>query len=351
MCCNIPSDHTYYLTDFCAGYPHSQTSCGEYCDQLKWFTADRQRFGCNKYLKICGRGKCVNAKVIDAGPAYWVEEDAGKAIIDASPAVCSYISGHSSCGWSDRILITAVVTADITDDQLGPVNVTQEEYNQIVASNSQTLLTVVDENTAIQETPTKSPCCPPTQWEGYRFSWDPIERWNIGWNISYDWDHQRIRILASIKGLNQKKIMMESIAFYDRKTLYVINHDSGLCISSPIESTMQQNCVPFSANHETEITIGESLKADVWSYKFKDESGEGELIDIRSSAQCFPIQTISLDKKSQMDMNMYWDIRQGINDFSVFVPPSNCKTGFLDDSKINSLLKDFTLAVAKAALP
>ena len=34
MCCNIPGDHTYYLTSFCAGYPHDQTSCGNYCDQV-----------------------------------------------------------------------------------------------------------------------------------------------------------------------------------------------------------------------------------------------------------------------------------------------------------------------------
>jgi hypothetical protein len=112
MCCNIPSDGNYFLTSFCAGYPHSQTSCGSYCDQYRYFTADRQRYGCNGkfifhfsskiisfflflkvlfsefgrnqnfslpfgvlgYLNICANGKCVKAKVIDAGPAAWVEE-------------------------------------------------------------------------------------------------------------------------------------------------------------------------------------------------------------------------------------------------------------------------------------
>jgi len=129
MCCNIPSNNRYYLTDFCAGYPHDETSCGEYCDQYTWFTADRQRFGCNVNLKICGNGKCCNARVIDAGPADWVEQDAGMPIVDASPQVCSYLFGYSSCGWSDRLLITATVTDEV---ELGPVKVTPEEYDQIV---------------------------------------------------------------------------------------------------------------------------------------------------------------------------------------------------------------------------
>lgn len=47
----------------------SLASCGNFCDQFRYFTADRQRFGCGGYLNICGRGKCVKAKVIDAGPA------------------------------------------------------------------------------------------------------------------------------------------------------------------------------------------------------------------------------------------------------------------------------------------
>jgi len=137
MCCNIPSDHQYYLTDFCGGYPHSETSCGEYCDAYKYFTADRQRFGCNAYLTLCGRGKCVNAKVIDAGPANWVENDAGMPIIDASPAVCQFLMGASSCGWSDRFLITAVVTkaSMMNDSMLGPLNITEAEYKQILAGD------------------------------------------------------------------------------------------------------------------------------------------------------------------------------------------------------------------------
>jgi hypothetical protein len=130
MCCEIPSDNTYYLTTFCDGYPHDQTSCGNYCDSSQYFTADCQRFGCDGNLNICAGGTCDTAQVIDAGPADWVENDAGMPIIDASPQICQDLFGSSSCGWSDQKTITASPTLRT---KLGPFNVTAEELKQIIA--------------------------------------------------------------------------------------------------------------------------------------------------------------------------------------------------------------------------
>ena len=42
---------------------------------------------------------------LDSGPACWVEDKAGKPIIDASHSVCKYFTGRSGCGWSDRISV------------------------------------------------------------------------------------------------------------------------------------------------------------------------------------------------------------------------------------------------------
>ena len=53
-------------------------------------------------------------------------------IIDASTACCSYLFGYSSCGWSDRRLITATPTSAITDDHLGPFEVTPEQYASLM---------------------------------------------------------------------------------------------------------------------------------------------------------------------------------------------------------------------------
>jgi len=127
MCCNQPSDGNYYLTSFCDGGGH--TSCGDSCSSYTYFTADRQRFGCHVNLDLCRKGKCLTAIVTDAGPANWVENDAGGPIIDASPQVCSYLTGGSSCGWSDHFVIH-VTPSD--NKVLGPRNLTQAEYDKII---------------------------------------------------------------------------------------------------------------------------------------------------------------------------------------------------------------------------
>ena len=41
-------------------------------------------------------------KVVDSGPACWVEEDAGMPIIDATPLACEHFGWGSSCGYSDQ---------------------------------------------------------------------------------------------------------------------------------------------------------------------------------------------------------------------------------------------------------
>ena len=75
MCCNIPSNHQYFLTDFCDG--PGTMACGESCGYTTYYTADRQRFGCGAHLNICGYGKCAKAEVADAGPANWVSGGEG----------------------------------------------------------------------------------------------------------------------------------------------------------------------------------------------------------------------------------------------------------------------------------
>ncbi len=105
----------------------------------------RQRKMLQRQGLIHSLSKDLMIKTMDAGPANWVEQDAGMPIIDASPAgnstktiyyyfinntvVCSYLFNVGSCGWSDRFTITAVTTEET---QEGPVPVTPEEYERIV---------------------------------------------------------------------------------------------------------------------------------------------------------------------------------------------------------------------------
>ncbi|EFA75038.1 lysozyme [Heterostelium album PN500] len=135
MCCSIPSDNQYYLTDFCG----SQSACGPIpsCSGGKYFTADAQRFGCSKYLNVCRNSnkKCIKAQVIDSGPAMWVEQNAGRAIIDGSPQLCKDLFGASSCGWSDKFSITATIASAKDTRPLGPFNVTDAEFAQMLVDH------------------------------------------------------------------------------------------------------------------------------------------------------------------------------------------------------------------------
>ncbi|GAM20909.1 hypothetical protein SAMD00019534_040840 [Acytostelium subglobosum LB1] len=131
MCCSIPSNNEYYLTDFCG----TTSACGPtpYCSGTHYFTADSQRFGCGKYLNLCTASKkCIKAQIVDAGPAIWVEQDAGRAIIDASPSICKLLFNANSCGWSDHFSITAVLTSATDTRPLGPFNVTDTEYDIMI---------------------------------------------------------------------------------------------------------------------------------------------------------------------------------------------------------------------------
>ena len=119
-CTNIPSDGNYYLTSFC----DKTTACGQSCGNCQgWYATSAMRFGCNRQLKCCRGSDCVTLKVIDSGPACWVENNAGRAIIDASYSTCKHFTGSNSCGWSDRISINCklvTTAAHMPDDMLGP---------------------------------------------------------------------------------------------------------------------------------------------------------------------------------------------------------------------------------------
>ncbi|EGC36595.1 hypothetical protein DICPUDRAFT_77770 [Dictyostelium purpureum] len=144
MCCSIAPGNEYYLTDFCG----SQSACGPIpsCSDSSYFTADAQRFGCGKHLNICTASKrCIKATIIDSGPAMWVEQNAGRAIIDASPSACKYLFNANSCGWSDHFAITATI-ASLTDSRpVGPFNVTDEEYAQLFVDHELALLQCEEE--------------------------------------------------------------------------------------------------------------------------------------------------------------------------------------------------------------
>jgi len=54
-----------------------------------------------------------------------VENDAGGPVLDASPSVCSALTGTTSCGWSDHFAVTVAVGDP--NAPVGPFTIDNEE--------------------------------------------------------------------------------------------------------------------------------------------------------------------------------------------------------------------------------
>jgi len=93
----------YGMTVFGGSGDCQSMACGisNSCSSQPWYSASSQRYGCGVHLQVTANGKCVVVQTEDAGPASWVEADAGMPILDSGPQVAQYLFGTSSLGWSD----------------------------------------------------------------------------------------------------------------------------------------------------------------------------------------------------------------------------------------------------------
>ena len=108
---------SYYLTSYggpsdSSAYKKSVACGGKRPDGKWWYSTGAWSFKCFAKLKLCAKGRCAVVKVVDNGPAGWVEAKAkGRCggtgyIIDASPMVSKYLFGKAGLGWSDCARIT-----------------------------------------------------------------------------------------------------------------------------------------------------------------------------------------------------------------------------------------------------
>jgi hypothetical protein len=110
------ADNLYYVTTFGGGSDSQTMACFGFADGRWLYIADSWRFGCRARVKITNprTGRWCVTQVADVGPNICVERAAGKAIIDASPAITQELFGIRSAGWSDRITVRAEVVASST---------------------------------------------------------------------------------------------------------------------------------------------------------------------------------------------------------------------------------------------
>jgi hypothetical protein len=117
---NIPADDVFYISTFEGGGPMSCHAAA--ADGTSLYIADRDRWPCDSHVRITdpfptsssGRAtyqSCV-ALVSDRGPNICVEKAAGKAMIDASPAITAHLFGIQQSGWSDHREVVAQLTTD-----------------------------------------------------------------------------------------------------------------------------------------------------------------------------------------------------------------------------------------------
>jgi hypothetical protein len=113
LCCNVPDNNMYFLTSFDGG---ESMACGGNADGRSYYATSWVRWHCGAKLQIRNpaTNECVVVEVKDAGPADWVEENAGGPVIDASTQVCRDLFGSESCGWSDQLTIEAIDVPDTT---------------------------------------------------------------------------------------------------------------------------------------------------------------------------------------------------------------------------------------------
>jgi len=121
---NTQIECKYGMTVFGGAGDCQPVACGgQSCSSQPWYCASTQRYGCHVNLMLKSpAGKCVVVQTIDAGPAAWVEADAGIAILDSGPQVAQYLFGTNSLGWSDLKNNPGkyVVTATKTTKSPGP---------------------------------------------------------------------------------------------------------------------------------------------------------------------------------------------------------------------------------------
>jgi hypothetical protein len=114
----------YGVTTFGGAGDYQKMACGQNSRTAnKWYVASSQRYGCHVHLQLTTpSGKCVVVSTEDAGPATFVEQKAGKPILDSSPAVAQYLFGESGLGWSDvkKSPSKYSVTATKTTAAVGP---------------------------------------------------------------------------------------------------------------------------------------------------------------------------------------------------------------------------------------
>ncbi|XP_062609053.1 mammalian ependymin-related protein 1-like [Saccostrea cucullata] len=171
------------------------------------------------------------------------------------------------------------------------------------------------------------PCSSPPQWEGREIRVDPSQKYEEKRFLAYDETQQRERIMTEIEIGSEKKLY-DILILHRENKMYAVDFLTKKCNITTINRPFRPRGVIPGSKFEGEVVIGaaaipnESVTVLAFSGNFTGEAYTG----LVSSPDCFPIQNIHFSQKYGFEQSTYYDIKVGISDPQLFLPPRECTT-------------------------
>ncbi|XP_076099861.1 mammalian ependymin-related protein 1-like [Mytilus galloprovincialis] len=172
-------------------------------------------------------------------------------------------------------------------------------------------------------------CDPPKQWEGkiHRVArGSSVQPENERVKISYDETNQRVREISDSPLIPKPgQAMYEVIYLHQTKKEYRINLATRKCNVSTITRPFMSVGIPPNATFNGFASFGihaisgQSLDIQDWETSVYDNR-----FSVVLTTDCVPVQYTHYIPPSSTIVSTYFDINLGINDESVFTPPSEC---------------------------
>uniref|UniRef100_G1KU93 Mammalian ependymin-related protein 1 n=2 Tax=Anolis carolinensis TaxID=28377 RepID=G1KU93_ANOCA len=168
----------------------------------------------------------------------------------------------------------------------------------------------------------------PLQWEGRTVAYDHVTGRNTRASVTYDSPNQRLRVLEEKKGLIPCKKFFEYIYFYKDAVMFQIEQVTKLCTKVPLSDPWDPFDIPDNSTYEDQYYIGgpgDQIMVQEWSDRKRARKLE-TWVGVYTVKDCYPVQETYTKNYSVTTSTRFFDLKLGISDPSVFIPPSTCQT-------------------------
>ncbi|XP_042331155.1 mammalian ependymin-related protein 1 [Sceloporus undulatus] len=173
-----------------------------------------------------------------------------------------------------------------------------------------------------------SPCKAPEAWEGRTVVYDHGTGRNTRAALAYDSPNQRLRVWEERKGLIPCKKFFEYIYLYKDAVMFKIEQVTKLCSKMPLNDPWDPFDIPDNSTYEDQYYIGgpdDQIMVQEWSDRKQARKFE-TWVGVYTVKDCYPVQETYTKNYSVTTSTRFFDLKLGISDPSVFIPPSTCQT-------------------------